>query len=512
VLLPGAGLLALSVVALPLVASASDTPDPGAPIFGGNFEMDLGAAPVRVAFDRPFLFHPIVGLQMFPSSALLTSLDARQGSASLVGLGPAETAGGLLGQVIPSSAADVASLVSGLPGLLGLPLPAVPLPPLPSDPFPPIPAPVPPPAPNTVNTNYPFTPDAQTGFGTFDGGGVMRSSSGTAESHTAANSVNSQASAVSFSSALLGPTGVLSVGGMRSSTDGVVRTDDVRGTATSVLSDIDILGVISIDSLTSTTTLVGDGAKSSSISTVTLGGVTALGYPAVIDARGITITGNGVLPDSTIASLNSQLHQALDKAGITVTLAKGGSSKAKADSTSHAVSESAGLKIDVAQTPPADVPVAGGTTTTVEIGLGYSRGSIMTGPDYSRAGASAADAGAAGDSTAGGSAAAGGLSGLAGTVPGGVDAAGLLPSIGLAGAGTPASGSTSPGVFPGDAGASSATPSLTSLNDELARTAAFSHTRLGWVSIWPLLVVIAIAVALAGNLWWSGAAAGSRSR
>jgi hypothetical protein len=50
------------------------------------------------------------------------------------------------------------------------------------------------------------------------------------------------------------------------------------------------------------------------------------------------------------------------------------------------------------------------------------------------------------------------------------------------------------------------------LNDELARTAAFSHTRLGWVSIWPLLVVIAIAVALAGNLWWSGAAAGSRSR
>lgn len=495
--IPGAGMLALAIFAMPLVASASDSPDPTAPTFSGNFEMDLGAAPLRVAVDRPFLFHPVLDLQVFPSSAILNSVGGRQGSASLVGLGSAETAGGLLGQVIPSSAADVAGLLTGLPGLLGLPLPAVPLPPLPSDPFPPVPVPVPPPAPNTVNTNYPFTPDAQTGFGAVNGGSGISSGSGTAVSHAEQNAVSAQAASTYLSSGLLGPTGPLSVGAVRSFTTGEVKADNVLGTATSMLSDINILGVITVDSLKSVTTIVGDGTKATSSSVVTLGKVSALGYPATIDAQGITINGTPGLPDSTIATLNSQLASLLSKAGVTVTLAKQTGKTVKADSTSRAVSEGAGLKIDITQTPDAGVPVVGGSTSTVEIGLGYSRGSILTGPVFNTA-----VSGGAADSAA--------TSGSAG------DGSAQLPSSGVTGVDSIAD-SAGLGLLPQTAagadgssldtnGSSSAQRTAVVTGDQLSAVNALSDTPLRWTSLWPFLLAVALVLAIVGNLVWARAA------
>lgn len=497
VVVPGAGVLALAIFAMPLVASAADSPDPAAATFSGNFEMDLGAAPLRVAVDRPFLFHPVLDLQVFPSSAILNSVGGRQGSASLVGLGSAETAGGLLGQLVPSSAADVGGLLAGLPGLLGLPLPAAPLPPLPSDPFPPVPVPVPPPAPNTVNTNYPFTPDAQTGFGAVNGGSGISSGSGTAASQASANAVRSEAAATQVTSGLLGPTGPLSVGAVRSFTTGEVKADNVLGTATSILSDINILGVITVDSLKSVTTIVGDGTKATSSSAVTLGKVTALGYPATIDAKGITITGTPGLPDSTIATLNSQLADLLSNAGVTVTLAKETGKTVKADSTSRAVSESAGLKIDISQTPDAGVPVLGGSTSTVEIGLGYSRGSILTGPVFNTAVSDGTT-----ESVTTGSAATSGSQGN-GPVQ--------LPSTGVAGVDSIAD-TTGLGLLPGTAPASAgldtsgtAQRDVVVTGEPLGAAHAFSDTRLSWLAVWPFLLAVALVVALVGNLAWAGA-------
>ncbi|WP_019873056.1 hypothetical protein [Sporichthya polymorpha] len=482
-------MFALAIFAMPLVASASDSPDPAAATFSGNFEMDLGAAPLRVAVDRPFLFHPVLDLQVFPSSAILNSVGGRQGSASLVGLGSAETAGGLLGQLVPSSAADVGGLLTGLPGLLGLPLPAAPLPPLPSDPFPPVPVPVPPPAPNTVNTNYPFTPDAQTGFGAVNGGSGISSGSGTAASHASANAVSSEAAATQVTSGLLGPTGPLSVGAVRSFTTGEVKADNVLGTATSILSDINILGVITVDSLKSVTTIVGDGTKAMSSSAVTLGKVTALGYPATIDAKGVTINGTPSLPDSTIATLNSQLADLLKQAGVTVTLAKEAGRTVKADSTSRAVTEAAGLKVDMAFTPDANVPVLGGSTSTVEIGLGYSRGSILTGPVFN-AGAS--------DGTTGSAAISGtqdnGSAQLPSTGVTGVDS--IADNIGL-GALPEMNGGTvaldTGGISPSQGGA-------VVTNEQVSMANPLSDTPLRWAAIWPLLLAVACVVAMVGNL------------
>ncbi len=366
----------LSLFAIPVMALADDP----APTFSGNYEIDLVATPLRGLFDRPFLYNPVVNAQLLPSSVLFSSGGGRQGSASIVGFGAGESVGGLLPQVAPTRLADVTSQVQGLPGLLALPLPALPLEDVPDAPFPPYTLPDVPPPPNTVNTNFPFTSDASTGVGPIGGGAVISSNSGGAESHARENSVVSTATASELTSGLLGPSGLISVGSVLSRTQAEARLDDVRGTAVSLLHDVNILNLITIGAIRTETMVVGDGKTSTSTSTVSVGKVTALGYPATLDSRGISIADGGVLPASTLASLNSQLDQILKDAGLAVRLVEQGARSAQADASTKAVSESAGVLIDYVVNPPDDVPVGGGSTTTVQVRLGYSAGSVMTGP------------------------------------------------------------------------------------------------------------------------------------
>jgi hypothetical protein len=494
---PVAGLAALgsvSLFAIPVLALADDP----APTFSGNYELDLAAAPLRGIFDRPFLFNPVVYAQLFPSSALFTSGGGRQGSASIVGFGAGESVGGLLPQVAPTRLSDVTSQVQGLPGLLALPLPALPLDNVPDAPFPPYTLPDAPPPPNTVNTNFPFTPDAATGIGPIGGGAVISSNSGGAESHSRENSVLASATASEVSSGLLGPSGLISVGSVLSRTQAEARIDDVRGTAVSLLNDINILNLITIGGIRTETVVVGDGKTSTSTSTVSVGKVTALGYPATLDSRGISIADGGVLPASTLASLNNQLDQILKGAGLAIRLVEQGASSAKADASTKAVSESAGVLVDYVANPPDDVPVAGGSTTTVQVRLGYSAGSVMTGPVTGGGFGGAAPAAGA-DAGAGGV----GAAGLGSGSGSGVDAAGLP---------VPAAA----GDVPDPAGSTGGTGALSSASATVGQGSAIelvAGNRLLWATIWPLLLALVILLSFGANLAWSrGAAARSRTR
>ena len=80
--------------------------------------------------------------------------------------------------------------------------------------------------------------------------------------------------------------------------------------ATSSASEIDVAGVLHIDSVTSTATATTDGTTAKVTGKTTVTGATVAGVPVSIDERGVTVQGNSVALSTLTSTVNSALSQA----------------------------------------------------------------------------------------------------------------------------------------------------------------------------------------------------------
>lgn len=345
-----------------------------------TFEGVAFAAPVYGMVDRTFLFHPVASTNLFPSRADVNSSGVRSATAGLVDPGPAQTAGALAGQLVPSELN-----VNELPVPIQLPIPELPLPPIP---LPDVPVPAPPNPPITVTAAHPTAPERSIGAPSVPLQPLLSGGAVGATARADSNSASARAEVARLEESI---TGFVSIGGAWSeASTSVNEAGVISGRAESRLTDVTIAGVLEIGAIESVTEFTGAKSGSTSTSQTTIGAVTALGFPATIDAEGVHVVGEGTdLTTVAVRAIEDQLLAALDAANISVRLLpEGATVDAPADGESYAETTAGALIVegDIEAPPEAgDVPGLGplltDSPTKMELVLGFSRGRVMHGPD-----------------------------------------------------------------------------------------------------------------------------------
>lgn len=358
------------------------------------YSVSAQAAPWYAAISRDgYLLDPVMTGNILETGVDLSSTGTRAAVVSLYDVGGAGEAPALLPLVFPS-------------------LPAVPYPGYPL----------------TVRSNYPAKPEARVGFGSApvtDPDDLAKAPFAAGGGYGQARSSEGAAEGRAYGGELAAANGVLSVGQMRSRSEGHDDGDVVKGTATAVLNQVDIGGIVTIDTVLSKTQFESSDSGSMSRTVVEVQGVKALGAEAVIDEHGVRIVGlPGVppLPGSSLAGLNQQLATALAQSKLTIRLLPSAEQKAPADSATTASTSGGALLVsypflpppgvEVPQNPipgfPVGAPIGGGIPTVVTLTLARTGASAMSGPGFGSflgdSGPGSGDLGAGGVASANGSA------------------------------------------------------------------------------------------------------------
>jgi hypothetical protein len=365
----GLALLSGSAGHWQLVAAATEIRFDGGASRFSFYEVATSAAPFRVIVDRNFLVRPLINASAISTAGVLRSSGEAGGSAAVATPGPVETAGALLPAVMPRNTDDIAQLLESAPGLLALPLPAVDLP-IPNVPLPEAPLPGVPALPNQAFANYPFRPEVSTGAYRVADNPVVRVSAASGYARALERQVYSEANGFQTISGVVGPTGIISVEQIQSSSFIDVLDDSIVSRSQTSLSNIDIAGIVKIGSLVSSaeTKAAEDKAERAAHFGIRLAEVTAFGLPARIDGQGVHILGNSQ-DAGALASLNDALAQQLSAQGIDVSLIPSGK-ESIGEGDRAGVVEALGTGLRIRSTAnPESLPVVGSSATTVEFHL-----------------------------------------------------------------------------------------------------------------------------------------------
>lgn len=365
----GPVLLRRCAAALALLAAvAAHGPLPAEAQTGLYYELSAEAAPWYATVTREgYLLDPVMTGNVLPTAVQLSSTGSRLGTASLFDVGGAGEAPALLPLVVPS-------------------LPAIPYPGYPL----------------TARSNYPAKPEGRVGFGSApvtDPEDLDRAPLAGGGGYAETRSFEQGSRAVAYGGELAAFNGVVRVGQARSRTESREEGGVVKGTATAVLNQVDIAGVVRIDTVLSRTEVEAKESGSLSRTTVTVQGVKALGADAVIDERGVRIvavpgSAPPQLPEQSVADLNKQLATVLEQSKLTIKLLPTAEGKAPADAATVARSGGGALLvsypflpppgIEVPQNPipgfPVGPPVGGGIPTIVTMVLTRTSASAVSGP------------------------------------------------------------------------------------------------------------------------------------
>jgi hypothetical protein len=200
-----------------------------------------------------------------------------------------------------------------------------------------------------VYATYPATPKAQTQSAPTTLG-ALTTTAGSATA-TAGEASNVAAATAAGSDLLAGSTAALTLGAMTSSLTQTITADGLVVQASSSVSHISLAGLVTIDGVTSVASqTLQDGRVVARTASDRIGGVTALGQPAAIDADGIHILSAG---DSGVllSTLNKTLASALSALHLSVTA--GDVDRSAAGSGGNA--EATGLTISYDETIPAAI-------------------------------------------------------------------------------------------------------------------------------------------------------------
>ena len=115
-------------------------------------------------------------------------------------------------------------------------------------------------------------------------------------------------------------TAGLSIDSASTSADAVLEADRVRSLSQAVMTNVDILGAISIGSIRASATAVTDGKTTDVVRTVDVGDSSIYGVPVSIGNQGVTLARNAAVKSSTYETANALLQKALSAAGITLRL------------------------------------------------------------------------------------------------------------------------------------------------------------------------------------------------
>lgn len=358
-------------LAVPFKAGAAELESPeGLSESGFSFyEVATSAAPFRVIVDRNFLVRPLVDASAISTTAVARSSGESSGSAAVATPGPVETAGALLPAVMPRNTDDVAQLLESAPGLLALPLPAVRLP-VPNVELPAVPLPAVPSLPNQAFANYPFRPEVSTGAYRVVDNRVARFSTASGYARAQERAVYSEANGAQVVSELVGPTGTVTIGNVSTFSSINVLRDSILSRSETVLTNVDIAGILKIGSLvaSASTRAVAPKTEREAHFSLQFGDVSALGLPARVDASGIHIVDQS-LDAGSLASANKTVADALKASGFEVSLLPAGHEATGEEEGKGTLQASvAGLRVRFTADPQS-VPVAGSSFTTVEFRL-----------------------------------------------------------------------------------------------------------------------------------------------
>ena len=116
-----------------------------------------------------------------------------------------------------------------------------------------------------------------------------------------------------------GPSSLLDLGNVNSSSAVSVDTSTVKASSTSVMKALDIVGMVDISGLTGTASCASDGTTAIPKASLTLGQVTVDGAKAFIDGTGVHIPATSAGPSGvTPASLQQTLDATLAQDGISI--------------------------------------------------------------------------------------------------------------------------------------------------------------------------------------------------
>ncbi|MBV9412943.1 MAG: hypothetical protein JO148_15230 [Acidimicrobiia bacterium] len=204
--------------------------------------------------------------------------------------------------------------------------------------------------------------------------------------------------------------GVATYGNLHSDSSSTLDGNSVKALADSTVQNINLGGVIKIQSLISTATATTDGTTSSANGGTIVKGVTVAGLSASLDQDGLHI-GSSTQPLNAAAS--QAANQALDKAGMKVYVSQPLTEKDGGNITYQASS------VVITWIPPSDpsnnviIVTLGGARVSVAAGAGFDSGSQQ--PADTGGGVAPSDTGGGGDASVLGNTAASGDTG-AGTI------------------------------------------------------------------------------------------------
>jgi hypothetical protein len=138
--------------------------------------------------------------------------------------------------------------------------------------------------------------------------------------------------------------------------------------ATSSVSDIDVAGVLHIDSVVSTATATTDGTTAKVTGKTTVTGATIAGVPVTIDERGVTVQGSSV----ALSTLTSIVNSALSQSGMVLRVSEPQGKPIGSTASYDAGSLVAVFKPDAGHTFSV---VIGGAAVSVKAGKAFDFGS-----------------------------------------------------------------------------------------------------------------------------------------
>lgn len=327
------------------------------------YEVAAGASPVYVSIEREgYVLNPFLQANVLESKADANSTGTRHGFASLLNPGP----------------------IGGFPALIGLAVSG--LPPIPYQGYP-----------LSVDAYHPSVPEKHIGAGAvpvYDADRLDESAFGAGAVFAQAKAGEDRASGDGVGGELSFGGGAVRIGAMSSSTRIVDDGTTVRAVARTHLSNVEILDIIQVPAVEARTEVVTSSSGSKTTSSLTVGAVKALGADAVIDDKGIRITGLPGVPDVpslSIDALNRELAERLSQEGVAIRLLPGGTTQAPADSLSRATAVAAALEVSYALTISEDVPIpnipgvplgvpaGGGIPTVATVSLARTTGAGVSG-------------------------------------------------------------------------------------------------------------------------------------
>lgn len=322
------------------------------------YNVRAGATPVFVEMQREgYILDPILLANALDTQVNINGTGNRESFASILNPGPLGDFPALVGLA-----------VAGLPPI---PYPGYPL---------------------SIRAAHPADPSETLGAGDIPG---AEESAADIRLPTVRAAANEDGAVAEGTAARMGlAAGLVEIGGVEARSSAEDRGSSVEAVIESSFADVDIAGLIHIDDVETSVTMILDGDVMRATSKTTVGKVTALGAEFVLGDEGleiVTILGLPAPPAVSLDRVTRQLEQLMAERGLNLELLPGRTVEVPADGSTPLDLQVGGLVLSLPMTIPAEIPipsipgvplglpVGGGIPTTATIRLASAQLSATAG-------------------------------------------------------------------------------------------------------------------------------------